>query len=447
MVSSGATRVLHEPGCALGLIPHGAGHNRLSPGLDGVGGLSRDQLLGEAGRLPAYIALPGQAAAERLQRDCAEAAPFAEVTGDLCFERLRLSALMRGEYRRSLGVGPGRRLVVVSSTWLEHSLFARHPTLPQRLLAALPMDDYAVAFIPHPNILSAYGSMERLFRRELENGLIMVDPGEGWRAALIAADCVIADHGSVGFYAAALGIPTALAAFGFDEMPPESPLAAFGSLAPWFDPAGDLLGQTERLCDSDPLRGECFPRALAEPDPGPAQRIRAGLYRVLRLDGGAATRPRMFAPPVPVRHCRPAPAWRSEVEVEGESAFWRRFPSGDGRAGAGHLVAGVHCLDLDARERADIVVRHHESLPEAEAREEGRKLLKEHPMAFAASVRTGPGSLVWECADGRSLHADCPPASVDAAVSVWFEAGRPEAGEWRLRGSGTEGTLQVRLIR
>ncbi len=349
---------------------------------------------------------------------------------------------MRREYRRALGVGPRRRLVLVSSTWREHSLFAHHPSLPERLLAALPMDDYAVAFVPHPNILAVHGGMESLFRRQLENGLIMVDPGEGWRAALLAADCVIGDHGSLGFYGAALGIPTAVASFGFEEMPRESPLAVFGSIAPPFDPAGDLLGQVERLCESEPLLDECFSRALADPEPGPAQRIRAGLYRTLRLDERPGPGPRMFAPPVPVPYWHPTSSWRSEVAFEGDAATCRRFPADDGRPGPRRLVAEVRCLDPDARDQADIIVRHHGTLPESEAWEEGLKLLKEHPLASLASVRTTSG-LIWTCADGRRLHASCAPESADAAVSVWAEAGRPDSGDWRLGG----GALSVRPLR
>ncbi|MEU5154125.1 hypothetical protein [Glycomyces sp. NPDC021274] len=443
LIASGATRTLHEPGCAFGLIPHGAGHNRFTPFFKGVSGLARGQLRSEDGRLPAYIALPGAAAARRLAVDCVEALPVSEITGDLCFERLRLSARMRREYRRALGV-QGRRLVLVTSTWLGHSLFAHHPALPERLLAALPMDEFAVAFIPHPNITAVHGSMESLFRRQLENGLIMVDPAEGWRAAVLAADCVVGDHGSVTFYAAALGIPTAVAAFGFAEMPPESPLAGFGRAAPRFDPESDLLGQIERLCDADPIRDQCFSEALAEPEPGPADRVRAGLYRALELDGLTAPAPRMFPPAVQVEHVRLTSAWRCEVDFREDAATWRRFPSDDGRAGPGHLVADVRCLDVDARDRADIIVRHRDALDASAALEEAAHLLREQPMAEVASVRTGPAALIWACADGRRLHAACSPETVDAAVSVWFAAGRPDSGDWRLEGPGGPGRLSVR---
>jgi hypothetical protein len=412
------------------------------PQFDGVAGLSRSQLVGERGELPAFMALPGRAAAARLERECPDAVPFAEITGDLCFERLRLSARMRREYRRALGIGPARRLVAVTSTWLPHSLFARWPSLPERLLAALPMDDYAVAFVPHPNILSVHGGMESLFRRSLENGLIMVEPDEGWRAVVLAADAVIGDHGSVTFYAAALGIPTAVAAFGFAEMPSESPLAAFGKAAPTVDPKGDLLAQVEGLCESSPLDSECFAQALAESDPGPAERITAGLYRVMELERPEPPRPKMFAPAAPVEHWRPTSAWRCAVEFDGGEARWRRFPADQGRAGGGHLVADVGCLDGGVRDAADIVIRHGDPLPEVEARAEAGRLLAEHPMAETASVRIGPDRMVWCGRDGRTATAVCPPAFVDAAPSVWLAAGRPSRRVIRLHHDGV-GTLTV----
>ncbi|MEU6860921.1 hypothetical protein AB0B28_18850, partial [Glycomyces sp. NPDC046736] len=441
LISSGATRTLHEVESDLALVPHGAGHNRFTPYFSGVAGLARGQLRSERGRLPAYLALPGRASLDRLRLDCPEALPYAEVTGDLCFERLRLSARMGREYRRALGVGPRQRLVLVASTWLEHSLFAHHPGLPERLLAALPMDDYAVAFVPHPNILAVHGGIESLFRRQLENGLIMVDPGEGWRASLLAADLVISDHGSMGFYAAALGIPTALAAFGFDEMPPDSPLALFGSAAPRFDASGDLLGQVERLCEAGPMEHACFEAALAEPASGAAERLHAGLYRTLDLEAAAVPGPRQFPPVAPVPLWRSTSSWWSEVGFDGDAATCRRFPSDDGRPGRGHLFATALCLDVDARDHAAIVVRHHAALPESEAHEEARRLLKEHPLAEFTSVRTDD-ELVWHCADGRRLRAVCDPELADSAASVWFEAGLPDSGEWRIG----EGTFKVARI-
>lgn len=94
---------------------------------------------------------------------------------------------------------------------------------------------------------------------------------------------------------------------------------------------------------------------------------------------------------------------------------------------------------MDARDRADVIVRHHGRLTDAEALKEGWQLLREHPMAVATSVRAAQ--------DGRRLRSASPPGSADAAVSVWFEAGQPDAGGWQLRGREGEAVLSVRPLR
>ncbi|GAB4009056.1 hypothetical protein GCM10029992_67080 [Glycomyces albus] len=196
--------------------------------------------MGPGGELPALLAMHGRAAVDQLERDCPEAVPFAEITGDLCMERLRISAPMRAAYRRSLGVGPEQKLIVVSSTWGPYSLTGTDRSLPERLLADLPADEFKVAYIPHPNIDADHGgTLIPYMRPKLQNGLIMVPPEEGWRAALIASDCVVGDSGSVSLYASNLGRPVMLAAFAFEEMSPETPQERFGRTAPRLEREAD----------------------------------------------------------------------------------------------------------------------------------------------------------------------------------------------------------------
>src|SRR5690606_4642335 len=132
----------------------------------------------------------------------------------------------RDRYRQRLGVGHGRHLLAVSSTWSRHSLLGVRRDLLRRLLAELPLDDYRVTLIAHPNIWYRHGraQLELWFADEIEAGLPLPPPHEGWRAAIIAADALVGDHGSVTYYAAALGRPVLLAAFGSAELDPESPL-------------------------------------------------------------------------------------------------------------------------------------------------------------------------------------------------------------------------------
>src|SRR5256885_1063441 len=59
-------------------------------------------------------------------RGCPPALDVAVVAGDICHDRLIASGPARNSYRRAFGVRPDQRLVLFTSTWGPHSLFARH---------------------------------------------------------------------------------------------------------------------------------------------------------------------------------------------------------------------------------------------------------------------------------------------------------------------------------
>ncbi|WP_052230247.1 hypothetical protein [Streptomyces sp. CT34] len=231
------------------VMPHGAGYNRLVTESTGdpsaPAGLSRRELTRWGRVVPAAIGVSHDEQIARLARTCPEAVPVAHLIGDYCFDRIAQSVPRRDLYRASLGVGHGRRLVVINSTWSEHSLLGRHPDLPLKLVSALPADEYAVAIVLHPNVWarhSRYG-VRRLLGTAMDAGLLVLPPEEGWRAALIASDWVVGDHGSTTFYSAALDRVVLLAATGLDELDPASPTAALSRAAPRLDPEGDLLDQ------------------------------------------------------------------------------------------------------------------------------------------------------------------------------------------------------------
>lgn len=177
------------------------------------------------------IGLSHEEQLERLRRSCPQALPLARVVGDPCFDRLQASLTERDRYRRLLGATGGRRLVVVSSTWSEHSLLGRCPDLPLRLVRELPVDEYAVAVVLHPNIWSRHNPQD-LLREAVAAGLLVVPPQNGWQAALVAADWVVGDHGSVSLYGAALDRVTLLAATGEAELAPDSPATPSGAAPP-----------------------------------------------------------------------------------------------------------------------------------------------------------------------------------------------------------------------
>ncbi|WP_410596163.1 hypothetical protein [Amycolatopsis sp. lyj-23] len=139
-------------------------------------------------------------------------ADYLLVAGDPSFDRLVISVPHRRRYRQALRVGGEQRLVVVASSWGQDSLFGVHPDLPRRLLEQLPVDEFRVALVLHPHVWSAHGRWQILawLRDALDLGLLLIEPGTE-DAAIVAADVVIGDRGTLTRYAADLGSP-ALAA-------------------------------------------------------------------------------------------------------------------------------------------------------------------------------------------------------------------------------------------
>ncbi|BBC31578.1 hypothetical protein SGFS_028720 [Streptomyces graminofaciens] len=248
-VSCTVNASMRRLGCPLIVLPHGAGYNRLVPETTGdavsPAGLSRRELMHWGRVVPAAIGVSHEEQIERLAQVCPPAAPRALVVGDWCFDRIRASLERRDVYRARLGVGAGRRLVVLHSTWGEHSLLGRCPDLPLRLVAALPVDEFAVAAVLHPNVWAWHRphSVYQRLATAMDAGLMVIPPHEGWRAAVVAGDWVVGDHGSTSFYSAAADRVTLLAATGLDELDPASPTADFARTAPRLDPDGDLYEQ------------------------------------------------------------------------------------------------------------------------------------------------------------------------------------------------------------
>ncbi|WP_019545038.1 hypothetical protein [Streptomyces sulphureus] len=279
---------MHSLTSPLVVLPHGAGYNRLVPETTGdaeaPAGLSRGELL-HAGRLvPHRIALSHEEQLTRLARSCPEALPHAVDVGDPCFERMLRSLELRDRYRAQLGAVDGRRLVAVNSTWSTHSLLGRRPDLPLRLLASLPADEFRVALVLHPNVWAHHGKAGVLdqLAEALDAGLLVVPPQAGWRAALVAADWIVGDHGSTSFYGAALGRTTLLAADGLAELDPASPTAEFARTAPPLDPDGDLHAQlldAEEHFTTEDLRS-VTDRSLSHRNDA-ARRVRDLLYAEL----------------------------------------------------------------------------------------------------------------------------------------------------------------------
>jgi hypothetical protein len=233
---------VHEVRAPLIVVPHGAAYNKLVVRGDadgaitarGVYGLDHQHLVQGERVVPDALVLSHRADLAVLGRQCPAAVPAAEVVGDPCFDELAVSRPFRAAYRRALGVAEGKRLVVTASTWGTGSLFGRLTDLHDRLLAALPPDQYEVAALLHPNVW--YGQGPRQVRAWLASarrrGLALLPPESEWLSALVAADVVIGDAGSTSVYAAAAGLPVIIGTFAAEDVAPGSAAALLAAAAP-----------------------------------------------------------------------------------------------------------------------------------------------------------------------------------------------------------------------
>ncbi|MGI5207447.1 hypothetical protein ACQEU6_38440 [Spirillospora sp. CA-108201] len=313
--SHGRLENLHGPVMTL---LHGAGPGKLLGRLRGAGppaarpvtGLIRERIVVAGRVVPSSMALAHERHLRMLDHECPEARPVAFVCGDPCLDRLTASLPHREAYRRALGVRRDRRLVFVSSTWDRDSLFGAHPDVLLRLASELPRDRYQIVAALHPHIWSWYGRRQVLSWHTdcTRLGVRLLPPEEGWRAALVAADRVIGDHGSVSYYGAALGVPVLLGTFPDDSVAPGTHTARLGAVAPrvdWNRPLVPQLGEAAHAFTGrvhDEMRRDLSSR------PGEAARlIRSEMYRLMRLPDRARP-PDVLPVPAP---CPPAGRMRA----------------------------------------------------------------------------------------------------------------------------------------
>ncbi|MBT2209035.1 hypothetical protein [Actinomadura sp. NEAU-AAG7] len=289
--SQGMLDGLHAPVMTL---PHGSGPGKLlgrfhgsgPPAARPVAGLARERLVVGGRVVPSSLVLAHERHLAVLGRDCPEALPVAFVGGDPCLDRLFASLPHRDLYRRALGAGPDTRLVFLSSTWNDDSLFGSRPDLLYRVAAELPREDHQVVAALHPHIWSWYGRRQVTAWHTdcLRLGVRLLPPEDGWRAALVAADRVIGDHGSVTSYAAALGVPVLLGAFPEDSVAPGSHAARLGAVAPRLDWDAPLAPQLDDAAHAfGPSVHEAFHRDLTSRPGEAALLIRREMYRLMRL--------------------------------------------------------------------------------------------------------------------------------------------------------------------
>ncbi|NBM16594.1 hypothetical protein [Streptomyces sp. GC420] len=308
---------LHELHAPVIVIPHGAGHNKVTTvgrGLrairgSGAYGLSRQRLIRDGALIPEVIVLAHQEELARLGRECPEALSAAEVVGDPCFDRIAASLPRRDAYRKELGVGAKQRLVLACSTWGPDSLLGHGRRVLERLVDELPEHKYRLVMLLHPHVWNAHGEWQvrAWLAGAVRSGIVLVSQHGDWTGALVAADYVVGDHGSVSLYGTMTGAPVLMAGREDAAVDPGSPMAELCSFAARVRPDRPLAEQLKR--SSSAYRTHRYKRVAARisSEPGRfARRMRALLYRKLRLRPPAAhpaTAP--ARPPLLVRYGEP----------------------------------------------------------------------------------------------------------------------------------------------
>ncbi|MGW1287320.1 hypothetical protein ACWD4N_27380 [Streptomyces sp. NPDC002586] len=459
----------------LAVLSHGVGYNKRlatpdtghrtpdtghpSPSPSPVFGLSPDWLLDGGRPLATATVLSHPEQLERLRSACPEAAPTAVLAGDPCYDRILDALPQRDAFRRALGVGPGRRLIVVSSTWAPRSLFGGEPgtddLLPwllSGLSAELPADEYRTVAVLHPNIWYGHGPGQ--VRAWLDNarraGLDAIPPLDGWRQALIAADCVLGDHSSVTYYAASIGVPVLLGAFPQQDLDPLSPVAALGRTAPRLLRRGSLRAQIDQaVAAHDPGRFKELAEQTSSSPGGSAALLRRLFYDLMDIPepGHPALLDPLPLPPYrPARRTAPVRVLAGVVGVDpAEVAVVRYAVPDDGSdpsdtpawVDSAHTLVDEETRDTGRLRIADIVVRYADADdprlgPPAVWTAEA---LDRHPYCGLVAyvdgpdrcvVRTRAGELVrLSAAAGADGRADlCDPAAYASALHAWLASGR-----------------------
>ncbi|QDQ16689.1 hypothetical protein FH965_32590 [Streptomyces spectabilis] len=425
------------------VLPHGVGFQKLVPDSrtprTRLSGAVPDALL-DTGR--AWLATSHPDQERQLLAAHPKAAGHTLAVGDPCFDELLASRGHADAYKAALGVAAGQRLVLVSSTWGPTSLLGRAPELPARLLAALPCDEYRVAAVLHPNVWSAHGpwQIRTVQAAALDAGLLLVPPVHAWRSALVAADAVVGDHGSVTLYGAALGKPVLLGAYGSDAVPGTA-VAHLARTAPRLDLDGDLGAQLAAALREPSSSASAEVARLAFAEPGRAlPRLRAALYRLLGLPEPLGDVPSALVLPPPRAESRDVTSWavttsladgaRPVVDVRRSPAAVSRA-AGDTAGGYTHLACDEAERDRRLSESASVLTAARPAPSAAAARRWTQDALCRFPGALlaASAVAGDGGEVVVGLRDGRAVVAATREASAPglaaAVVYTCLRAGLP----------------------
>ncbi|SFP72251.1 hypothetical protein SAMN05421810_103207 [Amycolatopsis arida] len=391
-------------------------------------------MLADGEPIPSVLVLSHEEQRERLRSACPRADGVAVVAGDPCLDRMLASRPLRETYRQALGVAPHQRLVMVSSTWGGDSLHGTDPHLVHRLAARLPVDTHRVAVALHPNIVHGHSrwQVDVWLADCARAGVLVLSDEDAWRAALVAADVTVGDHGSVTFYSAALGTPVLLAAAPAGAVDPDSPIGRLLATAPRIRAADDPLARIERaIRDHDPAALAPI-TALATSCPGTSlERLREVVYRMLDLHPppGPVPARALPLPTTPVPRPRAVLARADGLRATGEyaSATVSRFPAVSLRApdlmpAGTHLVVDVDEPEIGLLDLADVIVHTGPTHPMPWLTETLRAL----PGCLLAVARENGDHWLLGTAGGALVRLTTDdPVAITALVHAWLTAERP----------------------
>jgi hypothetical protein len=189
-----------------------------------------------------------------------------------------------------------------------------------------------------------------------------------WEGAVLAADLVLGDHGSVALYAAAAGIRVMLGAYDSTQIVPDSPMAALAANLPRISLDSALEPQVREGLGAD-IEGPAY--CVARESTGLVGRslqiTQKEAYRLLGLPS-PSTDPRVRAPEPCEPEARPSSAHLVVVErcVHGRAELCvRRFapnvpqdlvPGHAAEEVCRHVIAGAGELDMNVRENAGVLL-------------------------------------------------------------------------------------------
>ncbi len=454
-------------GCPIVVLPHGIGFQKYVPDHRTrevrLSGVPRPEFH-DADNIHLVLSHPAQR--EQLRAARIPLAEHAQVVGDPAHDRLVSGIRLRDHYRSQLGVGPDQRLVVTTSTWGPGGLIGSRPLLPGALLGALPHDDYRVAAVVHPNVWFAHSpwQVRHMLADALDAGLLLMPPQGGWGAALVSADCVIGDHGSVTLYGAALDHPTMLGALG-EETVPGTAVSELVRTAPWLTEDG-LRAQVERAIDTHVPGQHSGATDLAFAHKGRGgHRLTALLYRLLELsppndvNGGDGTQ-RALPSPEPDPSSRTPRAFEvhglvkstHELVIERFPAATREVPPPPPNV-IRHLSvheserrhALVHSASVVCRDPA----ANHERPVNSVSTDWPERALERHRGAFASVEPTAEGTVVM-LEDGRRFlvrtAAEAEPLLAAAALYTVVRARLPLDTSYKVRTGSAHWDCEIETL-